>query len=672
MNRPGQPQQRPPSLAQNPGLNSQFRPSFPTYGMPPRNVNALPGSGYVTGLQPNAHRAPSQQSQVQNIVPQSTPAFIQQRGQSSFAFGGSIGQHQSSTTLQQQQQPQSSSHQQQQTNGIPTSLPPHLAQTPNLAAAQSVSSASDVGLDPNDFPALGSTPANNTSTGTNGTGVSSSVTTSYASQAGTALGGVGSVSAGTIGGGVAGSATQTRDFTPDDFPALGGQSQQQGQTAQNQNSSQDNQSHPPGLNGFQHSDASQQQHRQNLLGALGGTLQPGTPGMLNLGQSRNVHPGFQQGQTDAEKQQQQRNNYALKLNQATSAAWNAPNETQSTASGTGLGLGAGAFSNPPQTSSTQPQQNGTHTTQSLSTTHLNAPPGVPPPSGPYVQTHTPGSVTNVAASGQPQYTSNGAPGDSHSNSNNPTALHNPTSLQLNSIPQAQQHPQTPAQQVLVSAADRWGLLGLLAMLKNVGTDLDQGMGGIGTDLGTMGLDMASPGNLYSTFITPWADQSAARNVEPEFHLPSCYANVHAPPPGPNKASAFSDETLFFMFYSSPRDALQEIAAQELWNRNWRYHKDLRLWITKESGTSPSQKVPGGEEGQYTFWDPDNWMKERKEMTVLYADLEEKNVPAFVQGPGLVLAQPAVQGQAVAQHQAQVGGQVQPTQRGSFQMSMASL
>jgi CCR4-NOT transcription complex subunit 2 len=72
-----------------------------------------------------------------------------------------------------------------------------------------------------------------------------------------------------------------------------------------------------------------------------------------------------------------------------------------------------------------------------------------------------------------------------------------------------------------------------------------------------------------------------------------------------------------------------------WNRNWRYHKDLRLWITKESGTAPSAKVPGGEQGLYTIWDADNWTKEHKEMSVLYAELEEKNVPAFVAGPGLV-------------------------------------
>jgi CCR4-NOT transcription complex subunit 2 len=69
-------------------------------------------------------------------------------------------------------------------------------------------------------------------------------------------------------------------------------------------------------------------------------------------------------------------------------------------------------------------------------------------------------------------------------------------------------------------------------------------------------------NLYSTFITPWADQSAAHTVEPDYHIPACY-NVPSAIPGPSKAQAFSDETLFFMFYSSPRDALQEVAAQEL-------------------------------------------------------------------------------------------------------------
>ena len=42
----------------------------------------------------------------------------------------------------------------------------------------------------------------------------------------------------------------------------------------------------------------------------------------------------------------------------------------------------------------------------------------------------------------------------------------------------------------------------------------------------------------------------------------CY-NMQVLPPGPSKVGVFSDETLFYMFYSSLWDALQEVAAQEL-------------------------------------------------------------------------------------------------------------
>jgi len=52
-------------------------------------------------------------------------------------------------------------------------------------------------------------------------------------------------------------------------------------------------------------------------------------------------------------------------------------------------------------------------------------------------------------------------------------------------------PQTPAQQVLVSPADRWGLLGLIALIKS--TDPDSNLLSVGTDLGTMGLDMQQSG-----------------------------------------------------------------------------------------------------------------------------------------------------------------------------------
>lgn len=180
---------------------------------------------------------------------------------------------------------------------------------------------------------------------------------------------------------------------------------------------------------------------------------------------------------------------------------------------------------------------------------------------------------------------------------------------------------TPAQQVLISAADRWGLLGLLQIIK--GGDPDVTLLNVGADLTGMGLDMGMQGHLYPSFITPWADASAALAIEPDFHLPGCY-NVQPPPPAQAKANAFSDETLFFMFYSSPRDVLQEMASQELYNRNWRFHKERRVWLTKESGTSPSQKTNTHESGVYTFFDPENWERVKMHARIQYDQLEEKH------------------------------------------------
>lgn len=277
----GQPPQRPPSLGPNPALAGPFRAGpYPQYGLPPRNV--LQG-GYVPGVQP---RAPSQQ-QPQNMLPSPSPGlYQQQQRQGSFPFNGlghqAAGQQQHQTPSIQQH---SNAH---QANGASTGLPPHLTQnaaTPSLAGTAPSASASEVGLDPNDFPALGSAPSNTASNGNSGAAAS------YASQAGTGVPpGTGGAVGGAVGG--VGNGPQTRDFTPDDFPALGGQTQASSQSTDH--------SHPPGLNGFQQTEQSAQ-HRQNLLGSI---QQPGTPGMLNIGaQARNVHPGFQQQtQTEAEKQ----------------------------------------------------------------------------------------------------------------------------------------------------------------------------------------------------------------------------------------------------------------------------------------------------------------------------------------------------------------------------------
>ncbi|KAJ3481704.1 hypothetical protein NLI96_g7480 [Meripilus lineatus] len=638
---------------------------------------------------PNIHTPPN--VRVANQPFASQPNFLQQRGQNNFPFGGGIQQQQTQPPSQHNPQPplthtplQPQQPPSQQPGTANTSLPPHLTTLSNLNAAPSASSTSEVGLDPNDFPALGSNPANTLNT------PSTTNATSYATQAGTGVVGAGN-------GAQSGSgANQQREFTVDDFPALGvapsqpqpPASQQQQQPPQNTTDG----SHPPGLNGFQQQQHADQQHRQNLLGSLTGGQQQ--PGLLNLGQARNQHPAFQ---SEAEKR-----NQALKV---AAAAWSSPSSQQPTSASfptSGAATNGASHSNHVQPSQQSQQQSqapqppgfpGAPAQTTQQQQHLVGPPGVPPPSSfPQSQPQPPSQQQQSqppvqAAVHSTPYVSNGANviaaggGGGGGDTLHPLSQ-GPAQATTTAVAQ------TPAQQVLMSPADKWGLLGLLAMIKSA--DLDTNLLSVGTDLGTMGLDMQNPGSLYSTFITPWADSSAAHQVEPDFHLPGCY-NVQPPPPGPSKVSAFSDETLFFMFYACPRDALQEVAAQELYTRSWRYHKDMHLWITKESGTSPSQKVAGGEQGTYSYWDPENWERARKDMIVLYADLEEKAQPLLPQSQNLQLPPPPPGSAAVggattpagvhAAHAAQAGlvGQQQgaqgqgPLRVGAFQgMGMAAM
>ena len=111
-------------------------------------------------------------------------------------------------------------------------------------------------------------------------------------------------------------------------------------------------------------------------------------------------------------------------------------------------------------------------------------------------THPPGTIANSNA---PPFPSNGLnPSDPHASASipnpngapNPMSTTNTSTLQPNPSPQ---HPQTPAQQVLISAADRWGLLALIALMRNANSEPDHGLSSMGTDLGTMGLDMSYPG-----------------------------------------------------------------------------------------------------------------------------------------------------------------------------------
>lgn len=48
-------------------------------------------------------------------------------------------------------------------------------------------------------------------------------------------------------------------------------------------------------------------------------------------------------------------------------------------------------------------------------------------------------------------------------------------------------------------------------------------------------------------------------------------------------------------------------------RNWRFHRELQLWLTQHG--EPSQKTPTYERGTYLFFDPRAWEKVSKGMSL---------------------------------------------------------
>lgn len=65
------------------------------------------------------------------------------------------------------------------------------------------------------------------------------------------------------------------------------------------------------------------------------------------------------------------------------------------------------------------------------------------------------------------------------------------------------------------------------------------------------------------------------------------------------------ETLFYMFYSMPRDQLQTAAAVELYRRDWRFHADLRLWMKHRPPAEP-QMSAAANQSQFIFFEIGTW------------------------------------------------------------------
>ncbi|CAA2966671.1 probable NOT transcription complex subunit VIP2 isoform X1 [Olea europaea subsp. europaea] len=174
-------------------------------------------------------------------------------------------------------------------------------------------------------------------------------------------------------------------------------------------------------------------------------------------------------------------------------------------------------------------------------------------------------------------------------------------------------------QALQSVPDRFGMLGLLSVIKMTNPGLSSLA--LGIDLTSLGLNLNSSETIHKKFASPWSDEPA--RGEPEYSVPECYYAKPPPPVNQSYFARFSQETLFYIFYSMPKDRAQLFAANELYTRGWFYHKDLRLWFTRVKDMEPLVETNTYERGSYYFFDPNTWQMTRKDNFVLIYEMVEK-------------------------------------------------
>lgn len=163
------------------------------------------------------------------------------------------------------------------------------------------------------------------------------------------------------------------------------------------------------------------------------------------------------------------------------------------------------------------------------------------------------------------------------------------------------------------------------MAMNLGPSPDIRSLTIGHDIHELGLDMRQSESLHSTYMGPFASNNGPppRPLDSEYHLPSCYT-VQNVVPLQQRINGFTEETLFYIFYSSPRDIMQEWVAEELMTRKWRFHMREKMWVTRDETAQAPVEVEQGvsESGVYIWWDWQNWKKIRRQYVLRYEDLDD--------------------------------------------------
>jgi CCR4-NOT transcription complex subunit 2 len=175
----------------------------------------------------------------------------------------------------------------------------------------------------------------------------------------------------------------------------------------------------------------------------------------------------------------------------------------------------------------------------------------------------------------------------------------------------------------MSEKEKSGMKGYLALAEGPNPTLRSLMRG--QDLAALGLNMNSDQPLMASYAGPFALPNAhpLRPLDNDFTTPDCYT-VKKVAPLHTRINSFSDETLFYIFYSMPRDYMQVLVGQELMERKWRYHMREQMWMMRDENSQgyAYNDDRTSEQGYYIWWDKNQWKKIRRAYTLRYEDLDD--------------------------------------------------
>ncbi|XP_034130418.1 regulator of gene activity isoform X2 [Drosophila guanche] len=181
--------------------------------------------------------------------------------------------------------------------------------------------------------------------------------------------------------------------------------------------------------------------------------------------------------------------------------------------------------------------------------------------------------------------------------------------------------------------NQFGMVGLLTFIRAAETDPNLVTLSLGTDLTGLGLNLNSQESLHTTFAGPFVEQPC-RAQDVEFNVPPEYLinfairdKLTAP-----VLKKLQEDLLFFLFYTNIGDIMQLMAAAELHSREWRYHVEEKIWITRIPGINQYEKNGTKERGTFYYFDAQSWKRLSKVFQIDAEKLDKcPNISAFMNG-----------------------------------------